>query len=97
MRFMILLKADKNTEAGVLPDEKLLTEMTKDNEALGRLRTIPKGWERSAAGGAVVEAVNAALALPKAEMPLGTSTQPDAWPTSGPGCIVPTGVPVSLL
>jgi len=34
MRFMILLKADKNTEAGVLPDEKLLTEMTKYNEEL---------------------------------------------------------------
>ena len=34
MRFMILLKADKNTEAGVLPDEKLLTAMTKYNEEL---------------------------------------------------------------
>ena len=27
MRFMILLKADKNTEAGVLPDEKALATM----------------------------------------------------------------------
>jgi hypothetical protein len=34
MRFMILLKADKNTEAGVLPSEKLLTEMGKYNEEL---------------------------------------------------------------
>jgi len=34
MRFMILIKADKNTEAGVLPDEKLLTEMGKYNEEL---------------------------------------------------------------
>jgi hypothetical protein len=34
MRFMILLKADKNSEAGVLPDEKLLTEMGKFNEEL---------------------------------------------------------------
>ncbi len=34
MRFMILLKADKNTEAGALPDEKLLTEMGKYNEEL---------------------------------------------------------------
>jgi hypothetical protein len=31
---MILIKADKNTEAGVLPDEKLLTEMGKYNEEL---------------------------------------------------------------
>ena len=34
MRFMILVKADKNTEAGVLPDGKLLTEMGKYNEEL---------------------------------------------------------------
>jgi hypothetical protein len=31
---MILLKADKNTEAGVLPDEKLLADMGKYNEEL---------------------------------------------------------------
>ena len=34
MRFMILVKADKNSEAGVMPDEKLLTEMGKFNEEL---------------------------------------------------------------
>jgi len=34
MRFMILVKADKNSEAGVLPDEKLLTEMGTFNEEL---------------------------------------------------------------
>ncbi len=34
MKFMILLKANQNTEAGVLPDEKLLTEMGKFNEEL---------------------------------------------------------------
>lgn len=34
MRFMILIKADRNTEAGVMPDEKLLTEMGKYNEEL---------------------------------------------------------------
>ena len=31
MRCMILVKADKNSEAGVLPDQKLLTEMGKYN------------------------------------------------------------------
>jgi hypothetical protein len=31
---MILVKADKNSEAGVLPGEKLLTEMGKFNEEL---------------------------------------------------------------
>src|ERR1700736_3070231 len=34
MRFMILVKASKDSEAGVLPDEKLLTEMGKFNEEL---------------------------------------------------------------
>lgn len=34
MRFMILVKADKNTEAGVMPSEKLLAEMGKYNEEL---------------------------------------------------------------
>jgi hypothetical protein len=34
MRFMVLVKADKNTEAGVPPDEKLIVEMGKFNEEL---------------------------------------------------------------
>src|SRR5881296_1226572 len=36
MRFMILVKATKNSEAGVLPDEKLLTAMGKYNEELAK-------------------------------------------------------------
>jgi len=34
MRFMVIVKANKDSEAGVLPDEKLLTEMGKFNEEL---------------------------------------------------------------
>jgi hypothetical protein len=34
MRFMVLVKADKQSEAGVLPDTKILTEMGKFNEEL---------------------------------------------------------------
>lgn len=34
MRFMILVKADKDSEAGVLPSQELLTEMGKYNEEL---------------------------------------------------------------
>ena len=34
MRFMIIVKADQSTEAGVLPDEKLLAAMTQYNEEL---------------------------------------------------------------
>jgi hypothetical protein len=34
MKFMIVIKATKQTEGGVMPDEKLLTEMGQFNEAL---------------------------------------------------------------
>ncbi len=34
MRFMVIVKADKNTEAGVLPSKQLLEEMGKYNEEL---------------------------------------------------------------
>ncbi|EHS48688.1 ribonuclease D [Rhizobium sp. PDO1-076] len=56
----------------VLKDDaiyEIAQQQPKDTEALGRLRTIPKGWERSTAGAVIVEQVNAALALPKSEMP----------------------------
>ena|ERR1700682_160400 len=34
MRFMVMVRADKFTESGALPDEKLLTDMMKFNEEL---------------------------------------------------------------
>ena len=34
MRFMVIVKADKNSEAGVLPSHELLAEMGKFNEEL---------------------------------------------------------------
>lgn len=34
MRVMVFVKGTESTEAGVMPDEKLLTEMTKYNEEL---------------------------------------------------------------
>jgi hypothetical protein len=34
MRFMVIVKATKDSEAGVMPDEKLLAEMGKFNEEL---------------------------------------------------------------
>jgi hypothetical protein len=43
MRFMVLVKADKNTEAGALPDEKLLTEMGKFNEELAKAGVLLAG------------------------------------------------------
>ena len=34
MRFMVIVKANEESEAGVLPDEKILSEMGKYNEEL---------------------------------------------------------------
>ena len=34
MRFMVIVKADKKSEAGELPDQKLLEDMTRYNEEL---------------------------------------------------------------
>jgi hypothetical protein len=34
MRFMVMVKANKDSEAGVMPDTKILTEMGKFNEEL---------------------------------------------------------------
>ena len=43
MRFMIIVKATKNSEAGMLPDEKLLTEMGKYNEELVKAGVMLEG------------------------------------------------------
>ena len=43
MRFMIIVKATKNSEAGVLPSEKLIAEMTKYNEELAKAGVLLAG------------------------------------------------------
>jgi hypothetical protein len=43
MRFMVMVKANKNSEAGVLPDEKLLAEMGKYNEELMKAGVLLAG------------------------------------------------------
>ena len=43
MRFMILVKADENSEAGVLPSEELLTEMGQYNEELVKAGVLLAG------------------------------------------------------
>ena len=53
MRFMIIVKATKDTEAGVMPEEPLLAEMAKYHEELAKagalldgsgLHPSSKGW-----------------------------------------------------
>ena len=43
MRFMIIVKASKDSEAGVMPDEKLLSDMTKFNEELAKAGVMLAG------------------------------------------------------
>lgn len=43
MRFMVMVRADKNTEAGVPPDEKLLAAMIKYNEELAKAGVLLAG------------------------------------------------------
>ena len=43
MRFMILVKASKDSEAGVMPSRQLLTEMGKFNEELAKAGVLVAG------------------------------------------------------
>jgi hypothetical protein len=43
MRFMVVVKASKDSEAGVMPDEKLLAEMGKYNEELAKAGVMLDG------------------------------------------------------
>jgi len=43
MRFMVMVKANKDTEAGVLPSEQLLAEMGKYNEELAKAGILLAG------------------------------------------------------
>src|SRR6202008_4087657 len=43
MRFMVIVKADKNSEAGVMPSEKLLADMGNYNEELAKAGVLLAG------------------------------------------------------
>jgi len=55
MRFMILVKASKESEAGTIPDERILTEMGKFNEELAKAGVLlaGEGLQSSAKGARV--------------------------------------------
>ncbi len=55
MRFMILVKADKDSEAGVLPSTELLAEMGKYNEELAKAGVLlaAEGLQPSSKGSRV--------------------------------------------
>lgn len=43
MRFMVIVKADKDSEAGAMPSEKLLADMTTYNEELAKAGVMLAG------------------------------------------------------
>ena len=43
MRVMVIVKASKNSEAGIMPGEKLLADMTKFNEELVKAGVMQSG------------------------------------------------------
>ena len=60
MRFMIIVKANQDSEAGVMPEEKLLADMAAYHEALAKagmlvdgsgLQPSAKGWRIKYSGG----------------------------------------------
>jgi hypothetical protein len=55
MRFLIMVKASKDSEAGVLPDEKLFTEMGQFNEELVKagVLLVAEGLQPSSKGARV--------------------------------------------
>jgi hypothetical protein len=55
MRFMVVVKADKNSEAGVLPSKELLAEMGKFNEELANAGVLlaAEGLQASSKGARV--------------------------------------------
>ena len=64
---------ERNVPRGrILKDDALVEisqQMPATTEALGRLRAVPRGWERSGAAAGLMEAITAALAIPKDELP----------------------------
>jgi hypothetical protein len=49
MQMMVIVKATKNSEAGLMPSEKLLADMGKYNEALEWVRCCPEPMPREKA------------------------------------------------
>ena len=64
---------ERNVPRGrVLKDDaiyEIAQQQPVDAAALARLRTVPKGWERSSTATSLLVAINAALAIPRDQMP----------------------------
>ena len=81
MRFMVLVKANKDSEAGVLPDEKELVEMGKFNEELIKAGVMlaGEGLQSSAKGKRIKFTPARSPPSPTARSP----RRRNCWPGSG--------------
>ena len=75
MRFMIIVKATKDSEAGILPTEKLLTDMGKYNEELAKagIMLAGDGLQPSSKGARVPASMMPALANSSLYLPMSVS------------------------
>lgn len=64
---------DRNVPRSRVLKDDILFEIAQQHpatvEALGKLRSVPNGWERSQPAQGLIAAVNEALAIPKEELP----------------------------
>jgi hypothetical protein len=69
MRFMMFVRANKNTEAGVLPSKELLAAMGRFNEEMAKAGVMlaGEGIQPSAKGARLNEAIDWAKRVPFAD------------------------------
>lgn len=80
MRVMIIIKADKNTEAGVMPSEQLLADMGKYNEELVNAGIMQAGdGLHPTARGARVRFSGKARSVTHGPFPLTSDTLAGFW------------------
>ena len=72
-RWRELEARERNVPRGRVMKDDALFEVAQQQprsiEALGRLRSTPKGWERSTAAAGLLSAINTALDVPKEDLP----------------------------
>jgi ribonuclease D len=75
----------------VLKDDALaevVMQQPKDADALGKLRSIPKGWERSSQATGLINAVQEALATPREDWPKLTRHKPASEAATAAGDVL---------
>ena len=72
MRVMVIVKANKDSEAGVLPDRKILTAMGKFNEELAKAGVMLAGeglGPTSQGIGSIASTIPSRSSIPRPRLP----------------------------